>query len=905
MRFDSVTAHAFGPFVDQTLDLAPGMTIVYGPNESGKSRWHAALYAGLCGMRRGRGRPMKEDEVFEDRHRPLNGDAWEVSAIISLEDGRRVKLHQDLVGKTGTAHDVDSGRDYTSEIIKDGAPDGAVWLGLDRRSFLSTACVKQADIQSIMNDAETLQEQMQRAAATAGKDATAAAALTAIEEFHRDNVGLNRSNSTKPLRTATVRLNDARARLKEASKAHANYVAQLAELEALEVKAAKAECKRRIVEVAIARKAADDARRSLDRADELKARHPHDPAPEHSRQGSLAQRARLALQGWNNRPAPVDLTGPGAKELQCQLDGLPPTSEGDTEPHSTVVDARDDFNHARDSLRDHRARRPAEPSPVDTGGLTSEEIGALIPELSLEEPQVNPRLQERVDRAQAESAHLEEQEARQPTGPFAWLFRLIAAILALFRGKGEDDSHARLRAEKELAEAKEALGEVQFEVANIRQRKTAAARRGTAHGLPVDPEALGTLAERLDKASEAERDLHNWHGHETILQENVDRAEQALAEALRARGSTDARTVAGALAAYEAACNERAKQNREAGRRPDLERALAARLEAETAAKNNEKRRNDAVDDLRQSAGVLGLGDCDDEMVAARLCDWIKAYDAAAPDRRRAAYEWIELRNLLGEGGIEDLERAAEERRNAAEAAAQGLDEGAINSVVLEPDSGAQLQRLRKLESERKQALNTAQGELREVARNLSNVAEAEEELERAEAEHARVTNLGDILSKTRQFLQQAQEEAHRDIAPHLVKALTPWIKKVTGGRYSTVMVDPQDLMVRVSSDGGELRDAPLLSHGTTEQIYLLLRVAMAGLLTRASGETCPLLLDDVTVHCDSERQTAILNLLQEISRERQVILFSQEPETLSWAERHLRRDIDRLIKLDPGEIGV
>ena len=296
MRFDSVTAHAFGPFVDQTLDLAPGMTIVYGPNESGKSRWHAALYAGLCGMRRGRGRPMKEDEVFEDRHRPLNGDAWEVSAIISLEDGRRVKLHQDLVGKTGTAHDVDSGRDYTSEIIKDGAPDGAVWLGLDRRSFLSTACVKQADIQSIMNDAETLQEQMQRAAATAGKDATAAAALTAIEEFHRDNVGSNRSNSTKPLRTATVRLNDARARLKEASKAHANYVAQLAELEALEVKAAKAECKRRIVEVAIARKAADDARRSLDRAHELKARHPRTRHPSilgkavwHSRPGSLSK----------------------------------------------------------------------------------------------------------------------------------------------------------------------------------------------------------------------------------------------------------------------------------------------------------------------------------------------------------------------------------------------------------------------------------------------------------------------------------------------------------------------------------------------------------------------------------------------------------------------------------------
>ena len=52
MRFESVKAHAFGPFRDKTLELSPGMNVVYGPNEAGKSSWHAALYAGLCGRRR-------------------------------------------------------------------------------------------------------------------------------------------------------------------------------------------------------------------------------------------------------------------------------------------------------------------------------------------------------------------------------------------------------------------------------------------------------------------------------------------------------------------------------------------------------------------------------------------------------------------------------------------------------------------------------------------------------------------------------------------------------------------------------------------------------------------------------------------------------------------------------------
>ena len=166
MRIESVTAHAFGPFVEETLGLAQGMTVIHGPNESGKSTWHAALYVGLCGMRRGPGQ-RGEDREFTDRHRPWAGDDWEVSEIMELEDGRRIELHHDLDGKVDCqARDADLGRDYSNEIIHEGAPDGARWLGLDRKSFLSTACVRQADIQLVMEQAPALQDELQRAAAT-------------------------------------------------------------------------------------------------------------------------------------------------------------------------------------------------------------------------------------------------------------------------------------------------------------------------------------------------------------------------------------------------------------------------------------------------------------------------------------------------------------------------------------------------------------------------------------------------------------------------------------------------------------------------------------------------------------------------------------------------------------------
>ena len=94
MRIESVTAHAFGPLTNQTLEFAEGLTVVCGPNESAKSSWHAATYAALCGRpSRVRG---EDEQLFEQRHRPWGGSAWLVEANLELDDRRRVRVRQNL-----------------------------------------------------------------------------------------------------------------------------------------------------------------------------------------------------------------------------------------------------------------------------------------------------------------------------------------------------------------------------------------------------------------------------------------------------------------------------------------------------------------------------------------------------------------------------------------------------------------------------------------------------------------------------------------------------------------------------------------------------------------------------------------------------------------------------------------
>src|SRR3954465_8346425 len=98
MRFESVTAHAFGALAGASLELAPGFTVVFGPNESAKSTWHAAMFAALCGQRRGRGQRRADERAFADQRRPWGRGQWLVSCVVETRDGQRIEFRHDLEG---------------------------------------------------------------------------------------------------------------------------------------------------------------------------------------------------------------------------------------------------------------------------------------------------------------------------------------------------------------------------------------------------------------------------------------------------------------------------------------------------------------------------------------------------------------------------------------------------------------------------------------------------------------------------------------------------------------------------------------------------------------------------------------------------------------------------------------
>lgn len=400
-------------------------------------------------------------------------------------------------------------------------------------------------------------------------------------------------------------------------------------------------------------------------------------------------------------------------------------------------------------------------------------------------------------------------------------------------------------------------------------------------GLPPEPAQLQALARAIEDRDAA-------HHRVATHREQVKEARLAVAEAARAllNGIGGARVVDNgdvvvaartALDHYTRECAERDVLARAAERRTDLLLALDQRASRERDYERALEafRRTEA--DLAETAAHVGISTTDAATTAAHLDDWL------AQQRRhaRSAAERQALEGRLDQllDG-ETIEYLSEHYAECARVAGTRPDQ-------IDPSTA---DRVRAAEQRRDAAaaeVARLEGRIRESERALSSIPEAIEREAVAQRNADRVRTLDTYLAVAERHLSIAKDRAHADIAPVLAKTIRPWVPRVTAGRFTDVEIDAATLMVRGVEAGGRLRDADVLSHGTMEQLFLLLRIALAEHLS-STNERAPLVLDDVTVQSDRQRKEAILELLREVSNERQVILFTQELEVVSWGIHNL-----------------
>jgi hypothetical protein len=398
VKFIDVRAGGFGAMRDKSISFAPGFNLVYGPNEAGKSTWHAALYAAFCGMRRSR-TETRSDEDFIRQYRPWDfPEPWAVSTRVQLEDGRRIELQQELIERIECrATDVDLGRDYTSDIINEGCPDGAIWLGLDRRSFIATACIRQSQLLEVLNNPDILHTHLQRAAATCAVNSNGASALQLIENFRAEHVGEDRPNSTKPLPSALRRVETLKRALAVARTEHVRYLELIAAESRGKSKVEKLRADWNLARAIIADRDASDWERRLQRVLQIISTHPERPAADIEELIELSRQVSTALRVWQERPSIPDLSGATVADILAELEQLPEFPIGELEADPQVLKTEAELLAGKYALTLHGQSEPPRPVLPDTKGLSSEQLKQLSSVLAEPEPEVDPRLEEVVD----------------------------------------------------------------------------------------------------------------------------------------------------------------------------------------------------------------------------------------------------------------------------------------------------------------------------------------------------------------------------------------------------------------------------------------------------------------------------------------------------------------------------
>src|SRR5437868_7316651 len=216
---------------------------------------------------------------------------------------------------------------------------------------------------AVAEAADGLQEQMQRAAATRGTDATAAEAIQRLAAFRRDVVGADTAHAKGPLRLTRVKLVAATEARDVARARHAEHLAERARLEQA---TGEFEIARRGLDIALAGRARADAlvaEQRAARAATLAARLPERPTL--AARDERADLVAAAIVGWERQPPIAALDGASSDMLEEELAALPDAPAGDLTPHPDVLGALRNLEMAEQATRLSSSGRP---EPAIAGG---------------------------------------------------------------------------------------------------------------------------------------------------------------------------------------------------------------------------------------------------------------------------------------------------------------------------------------------------------------------------------------------------------------------------------------------------------------------------------------------------------------------------------------------------------
>jgi uncharacterized protein YhaN len=297
-----------------------------------------------------------------------------------------------------------------------------------------------------------------------------------------------------------------------------------------------------------------------------------------------------------------------------------------------------------------------------------------------------------------------------------------------------------------------------------------------------------------------------------------------------------------------------------------------------------------------------------------------KEQDKLWKTRSRLAEIGAQMESMCDEAGCNSIEELAEaeERSDSRRkieteleqleaqlrklSAGATLDEFVREAQAVDPDSidpvvnrlTEEIDQLGLHKSDLDRTIGREENELSKMDGN----ARAAELAEEAQALLARLETDVEQYARLRlasTILNQAIERYREKNQGPILERSNELFARMTLGSFNGLRVDFNDkgeaVLVGVRPGGKEVVTVEGMSDGTTDQLYLAVRLASLDAYMQRN-EAMPFIVDDILIKFDDERATAALQVLAEISRRTQVIFFTHHKRLVELAEAHVEEEM-------------
>jgi hypothetical protein len=178
-------------------------------------------------------------------------------------------------------------------------------------------------------------------------------------------------------------------------------------------------------------------------------------------------------------------------------------------------------------------------------------------------------------------------------------------------------------------------------------------------------------------------------------------------------------------------------------------------------------------------------------------------------------------------------------------------------------------------------AVNRERVRLREHA--SASLSEIDEALVLAEDEINRLHGAQQALQTARNILLTARQHVHNDFARRANALLNRRLERLTGGRRTTVKLDPADFSLHVLTKPGPSASTEKEESGQTlhRHLFLFLRLSMPALMSE-SHESIPLLIEASSLTDDMKQHTAMYRVVESIAEKQQVLFITHDKKTVT-----------------------